>query len=164
MKKALSYILGVITALVVWVGIAQMVNATAYPYPQNYTLDQRRFDQQQASNLVMRRLQPSTTGQWAIAIVDVGGSGTGGMSISTATYGMIVTTGTTVITPGYDVKKYSLLSIGGLTTVTTNKTDGTLTLDDGMGFEQAFDFGVPSLSLTITVSTGVVHYAITGVK
>jgi len=163
MNKTLSYILGGLIAIFGGISLIQMVNATAYPYPQNYTLDQRRFDQQQAANLVMRRLQPSTTGQWAIGIVDVTGGSSGGLTISTATYGTLTSTGTVVITPGYGVKKFSLLSIGGLTTMTTNKTDGVLTLDDGMGFEQSFDFPV-TLSLTVNFSTGAVYYAITGVK
>lgn len=165
MNKTLSCILGAIIAVVVGVGFLKTVNAYEYPYPQNFRVDQRRFDEQQAANLVMRRLEPSTTGQWAIAVVQAGGGGDLGLFISTATYGIITSTGTTVISPGYAVKKYSILSVGGLTTVTTNKTDGTLNLDDGMGFEQAFDYPVPSdMALTITVSTGVVHYAITGVK
>lgn len=141
--------------------LATLGHSQSYPYPQNYTVDQRRFDTQQAANLTMRRLQTSTTGQWAIGVISLDGTGA---SISTATYGMITSTGATVISPSYTVKKYSLLSIGGLTTITTNKTDGTLNLDDGMSYEQAFDYGVTPLVISVNVSTGVLHYAITGVK
>lgn len=163
MKKTLSFIFGTIV-LIGGLSVLKTVNAADYPYPQNYTLDQRRFDSQQAANLIMRRLQPSTTGQWAIATVNLeSGSGLG-LYISTASYGSINAVGNTVINPGYAVKRFSVLSVGGLNSVKTNKTDGSLVLDDGMGYEQSFDYPVTSMALTVSISTGVIYYAITGVK
>lgn len=165
MKKTLYSFAGA-TAIFLLLGLLAGISRadiTGYPYPQNYTTDQRRFDQQQASNLVMRKLQTSTTGQWAIGVVNLD-SGNYGATVSTATYGKVDVVGTTTLSPAYSVKKYSLLSVGGLTLVTTNATGGTLYLDDGMSYEQTFDFPVSSFTLSVNLSTGICHYAITGVK
>lgn len=160
-KKILQAVF-VISAL--WCGANFQAPAVfaAYPYPQNYLLDQRRFDTQQANNLVMRRLSSSTTGQWAVAVVDI--TSASGVSISTATYGMLTSTGTTVLTPGFAVTRFSLLTLGGLTTAQTNATGGMLTLDDGMSYDQIFDTAISTFSLSVYFSTGVVHYSITGIR
>lgn len=161
MKKICRLILAIAAIFLVFSVFSNIGNSGTYPYPQNFLLDQRRFDQQQAANLIMRRLQTSSTDQWAIGVVDVSGGGT---TVSTATYGMINSTGTTILVIPYAVKRFSVLPVGGLTIVSTNKTDGNLVLDDNMPYEQVFDYPVSSMQISLNVSTGVCHYAITGVR
>jgi hypothetical protein len=155
MKNAIIITLGLIGLLSI-PGYCQ-----TYPYPQNYTLDQRRFDTQQAANLTMRRLQSATTGQWAVGVVDM--SAYAGAVTSTATYGVALTT--TTASPVYSVKRWSVYYSGtGTAQVTTNKSDGILYLSGGLGYEQIYDSAVSSLSLTIGISTGTAIYTITGVR
>ena len=161
MKKNIAWILISAGIICLSVAFAQISHA-GYAFPQNYTTDQRRFDVQQANNLVMRRLQNSYTDQWAIGVVNL--DSFSGPSISTASYGVINSTNSTTIAPTYSVKRVSMISIGGLATYISNHSDGTLYLDDGMSYDQSFDNAISSFTFTVNLSTGVFYYAITVVK
>jgi hypothetical protein len=164
MRKLIAAIFGIAAVFTMLDLFPANAVLPAYPYPQSYATDQRRFDTQQASNLTMRKLQASATDQWAIAVVDV--NKYTGLSISTGTDGVITSTETLTATaaPGYAVTKYSFWVVGGTATITSNRTGGVLTLADGMYRERIFDFPVTSPTFTINFSSGALYYSITGVK
>lgn len=106
-----------------------------------------------------KRIKATSDGRLQVSVSDERFSN----KVSTYTAGILTTSGE--INVDFEVTKFSFLSIGGETQITSSIGDGIIYLPDKTGNETVLDVPKGNVSFNITVPNGViVYYLISGIK